>query len=221
MRASEAGRFFVGPRTFGSDELIAPCHGGRSVRKGHKPLSLKSKTAALVMRKLPYLPVPHLPVGAFLLAVSALLVASTLPVASTVAAQSSSLANPPPVNPPPADSSPADSSLSARGIAFELRYGSPKAKASPPRQARVGDKTLHTLASMGIAVGTYYGAREIIGWPHRTSLVAAGGSALGAGLLKELYDRSKIGNRFSGADMVFNAIGTGMGIGVVVGLRES
>jgi hypothetical protein len=74
---------------------------------------------------------------------------------------------------------------------------------------------------MGIAVGTYYGAREIIGWPHRTSLVAAGGSALGAGLLKELYDRSKIGNRFSGADMVFNAIGTGMGIGVVVGLRES
>ncbi len=70
---------------------------------------------------------------------------------------------------------------------------------------------------MGIVVGAYYGSREAVGWPHRTSLLAAGGSALTAGLLKELYDRSKIGNRFSGADMVFNAIGTGLGIGVLVG----
>ncbi len=74
---------------------------------------------------------------------------------------------------------------------------------------------------MGIAVGTYYGIRGAVGWPHRRSLVAAGGSALTAGLLKELYDRSKIGNRFSGADMVFNTIGTGLGIGVVPGLRGS
>ncbi len=156
------------------------------------------------MRNLPYLLI-----GAFLPAIF-------LSVASPAVGQSSS-----PANPSPANLLPPDSSLSARGIAFELRYGSPKARGAPPRQAGAGDETLHTLVSMGIAVGTYYGIRGAAGWPHRRSLVAAGGSALTAGLLKELYDRSKIGNRFSGADMVFNAIGTGLGIGVVVGLRGS
>jgi hypothetical protein len=76
---------------------------------------------------------------------------------------------------------------------------------------------------MGIVVGAYYRSREAVGWPHRTSLLsctsllAGGGSALGAGLLKEMYGRSKIGNRFSEADMIFNVVETGMGRGIVVG----
>lgn len=193
----------------------------------------------LLHLNLPRLLVPYLLAGAALSAVS-------LPAASPAAAQGSFPANsylanphlanpspkapspkaPSPAGPPTASLSPAGSSptglfLTAQDIAFELRYGSLGAGAPPPRQAGTGDKALHTLVSMGIVVGAYYGSREAVGWPHRTSLLAAGGSALGAGLLKELYDRSKIGNRFSEADMIFNVVGTGMGIGVVLGLRES
>ncbi|WP_263788933.1 hypothetical protein [Salinibacter grassmerensis] len=166
------------------------------------------------MHSLLHLNAPRLLIGAFLSAVF-------LSAASPAVAQRSFLANPYLTSPSLENSSPVGPSLTARGIAFELRHGSPGARLPPPRQAGTGDKTLHALVSMGIVIGAYYGSREVVGWPHRTSLMAAGGSALAAGLLKELYDRSKIGNRFSRADMVFNAVGTGVGIGVVVGLRGS
>ncbi len=173
----------------------------------------------LLHSNLPRLLVPYLLAGAALSAVS-------LPAASPAAAQgsfpaSSHLANPSLKEPSPTGLFLTAQVLTAQDIAFELRYGSLGAGAPPPRQAGTGDKALHTLVSMSIVVGAYYGSREAVGWPQRTSLLAAGGSALGAGLLKELYDRSKIGNRFSEADMIFNVVGTGMGIGVVLGLRES
>ncbi len=178
----------------------------------------------LLHLNLPRLLVPYLLAGAALSAVS-------LPAASPAAAQgsfpaNSYLANSHPANPSLKEPSPTGlfltaQVLTAQDIAFELRYGSLGAGAPPPRQVGTGDKALHTLVSMGIVVGAYYGSREAVGWPHRMSLLAAGGSALGAGLLKEMHDRSKIGNRFSEADMIFNVVGTGMGIGVVLGLRES
>ncbi len=198
-----------------------------------KTHALKSKTGLLMRNllhlNLPRLLVPYLLAGAALSAVS-------LPAASPAAAQGSFPANSYLANSHPSNSHLANSSLkepsptglfltaqvlTAQAIAFELRYGSLGAGAPPPRQAGTGDKALHTLVSMSIVVGAYYGSREAVGWPQRTSLLAAGGSALGAGLLKEMHDRSKIGNRFSEADMIFNVVGTGMGIGVVLGLRES
>ncbi len=116
--------------------------------------------------------------------------------------------------------------LSAREIAFEMRYGtfpsdSPieTGSAAYPQPGGRADLQLHVLVTTALTVGGYYGSAEGIGWPHRTSLGAAAGGSLALGLLKELYDRSKIGNRFSGADMLMNVIGTGVGAGIAVGVR--
>ena len=115
---------------------------------------------------------------------------------------------------------------SARDIAFEMRYGTFSSDslvgasgAVRPQPGGRADLQLHALVSTALTVGGYYGSAGVIGWPHGTSLGAAAGGSLTLGLLKELYDRSQVGNQFSGADMLMNAIGTGMGVGIVVGIR--
>jgi hypothetical protein len=119
-------------------------------------------------------------------------------------------------------------------IAFEMRYGPLPGRptgtgdlagnsAYAAASSRSGGRTdlqLHVLVSTALTVGGYYGSTKGIGWPHRTSLATAAGGSLAAGLLKELYDRSKIGNRFSGADMLMNAFGTGIGVGLAVGIHQ-
>ena len=121
-------------------------------------------------------------------------------------------------------------------IAFEMRYGplpdspakagdlaqtgGPAYAAASSRSGGRTDLQLHVLVSTALTVGGYYGSTKGIGWPHRTSLATAAGGSLAAGLLKELYDRSKIGNRFSGADMLMNAFGTGIGVGLAVGIHQ-
>lgn len=111
-------------------------------------------------------------------------------------------------------------SLTAQDVAFELRYGTPESAPAVPQYRGSRDKMLHGLVSMTWTVGAYYGGTELADWPHGTSLGVAAGSAVTLGLLKELNDRSKIPGRFSGADMIINLIGTGLGVGLVLGVER-
>lgn len=116
-------------------------------------------------------------------------------------------------NPPP-------TSPLAREVAFDLRYGGVPSSSVVPRPGQSRDKTLHALVSMGLVVGAYYGGTQVVGWPKNTSLGVAAGGTVAIGLLKELYDRSEIGGQFSGGDMLFNLVGTGLGVGLVLGVDQ-
>lgn len=111
------------------------------------------------------------------------------------------------------DRSSADPSLTPQAIAFAFRYEAP----SPPRNRSLStDKALHFTGSAVWTLSTYYGLTGVADWPHRASLGTAAGSAAVLGVLKEMYDASKIGNHASGGDLVANALGIGVATGIIL-----
>lgn len=72
------------------------------------------------------------------------------------------------------------------------------------------DKTLHFVASAGLAAGGY-GLASLWTDDRTVQLVAGSSLALGAGLGKELWDLSGRGNA-SWRDMAWNVIGTATGL---------
>lgn len=113
------------------------------------------------------------------------------------------------------------SRLSAREVAFSLRYGR-KAKGVPAPRSKgflfSRDKVFHFTISGAWTGTTYVGLAGLAGWPHGWSLGVSAGSAAALGVLKEAYDASRIGGRASGGDLVADALGIGLAVGIIVAL---
>lgn len=113
------------------------------------------------------------------------------------------------------------SRLSARQVAFSLRYdGAPVGTPAPTTGGLPisKDKVLHFTISGAWTGTTYYGLAGLADWPHGRSLGVSAGSAAVLGVLKEAYDASKIGEQASGGDLVADALGIGLAVGVIVAL---
>jgi putative lipoprotein len=72
------------------------------------------------------------------------------------------------------------------------------------------DKAKHFGVTLGLA-GLGYGGGALLFETPRARLLSGAGLAMGVGLGKELYDLGR-GGRFSGKDLVWDALGTATGL---------
>ena len=108
-------------------------------------------------------------------------------------------------------------SLTAAAIAVELRYGSPPPPPSPPRDRWLArDKVQHVVFSGLWTLSTQYVLVNKAGWTEADALPASVASGATVGILKELYDASRLTGRASGKDLVADAVGIGLAVGVIV-----
>ncbi len=110
-------------------------------------------------------------------------------------------------------------SLSAAAIAFQLRHGAASASSpgAPPRDRWVArDKVQHVVFSGLWTLSTQYVLVNKAGWTKSDALPASIASGATIGILKELYDASRITGRASGKDLVADAVGIGLAVGVIV-----
>jgi uncharacterized protein YfiM (DUF2279 family) len=105
--------------------------------------------------------------------------------------------------------------LTAAAIAFELRYGTASSPA-PVRDRWLGrDKVQHVVFSGLWTLSTQYVLVNKAGWTERDALPASIASGAAIGILKELYDASRLTGRASGKDLVANAVGIGLAVAVI------
>lgn len=119
-----------------------------------------------------------------------------------------------------ADTRTADS-LSAAAVAFELRYGAvshPPAAPPPPSRDRwlARDKAKHLAASALWTLSTQYVLVKKADWSEGDALPASIASGAAVGVAKELYDASHPTGMVSGKDLVADAVGIGLAVGVIV-----
>ena len=97
-------------------------------------------------------------------------------------------------------------------------------RAEPTRPARrpvhrdrwwARDKARHLVFSGLWTLSTQYVLVHKAGWSDGNALPASVASSATVGLAKELYDASRIGGRASGKDLVANAVGIGLAVGVI------
>ena len=106
-------------------------------------------------------------------------------------------------------------SLTAAAVAFELRYGTASSPA-PVRDRWLGrDKVQHVVFSGLWTLSTQYVLVNKAGWTERDALPASIASGAAIGILKELYDASRLTGRASGKDLVANAVGIGLAVAVI------
>lgn len=113
---------------------------------------------------------------------------------------------------PPADS------LTAAAVAFELRYGAGKAPSpstAAPRRGIGADKVKHVFATGLWTLSTQYVLVNKAGWTESEALPASIASGATIGILKELYDASSYTGRASIGDLVADAVGIGLAVGVI------
>ena len=79
------------------------------------------------------------------------------------------------------------------------------------------DKARHLVTSM-VAVGFGYSGARLVGMEGNDALIAAAAGAAAAGILKEFHDR-KVGGPFSYRDLVWDAVGIGLGLVLVSNAR--
>lgn len=118
----------------------------------------------------------------------------------------------------------------APNVAFELRYGrvdgkggarvgghrAPLAKSSPT----IGrDKVLHVVISAAWTGASYYGLDRSTDWPPGRTIGVAAGSAAVLGVGKEVRDATTPTGDASGTDLLANALGIGVAVGVIAGMR--
>jgi len=111
---------------------------------------------------------------------------------------------------------PPPDSLTAAAVAFELRYGAAPPPPSPPRDRWLGrDKVQHVVFSGLWTLSTQYVLVNKAGWAEADALPASIASGATIGVLKELYDASRLAGRASGKDLVADAVGIGLAVGVI------
>jgi uncharacterized protein YfiM (DUF2279 family) len=108
-------------------------------------------------------------------------------------------------------------SLTAAAIAVELRYGAPPPPEPPlPRDRWLGrDKVKHVVFSGLWTLSTQYVLVRKADWTEADALPVSVASGATIGILKELYDASRLTGRASGKDLVANAVGIGLAVGVI------
>jgi len=111
-------------------------------------------------------------------------------------------------------------SLSAAAVAFELRYAPLPPPAAPPRPSRdrwlARDKARHVVFSGLWTLSTQYVLVNKADWSEGDALPASIASAASVGLAKELYDASRPAEAASGKDLVADAVGIGLAVGIIV-----
>lgn len=112
--------------------------------------------------------------------------------------------------------SPSDS-LTAAAVAFELRYGArPLASTPVPRDRWLArDKAKHVVFSGLWTLSTQYVLVNKADWSEGDALPASIASGATIGILKELYDASRRTGEASGKDLVADAVGIGLAVGVI------
>jgi uncharacterized protein YfiM (DUF2279 family) len=109
----------------------------------------------------------------------------------------------------------AEAPITAAAIAFELRYGTSPAPA-PVRDRWLGrDKVQHVVFSGLWTLSTQYILVNKADWTERDALPASIASGAAIGILKELYDASRLTGTASGKDLVANAVGIGLAVAVI------
>lgn len=112
-------------------------------------------------------------------------------------------------------------SLSATAVAFELRYGPaprPVAAPLPPSLDRwlARDKAKHVVFSGLWTLSTQYVLVNKADWSEGDALLASVASGAAVGVAKELYDASRPIETASGKDLVADAVGIGLAVGVIL-----
>jgi uncharacterized protein YfiM (DUF2279 family) len=110
-------------------------------------------------------------------------------------------------------------SLSAAAIAFQLRYGSGPTSSvdTPPRDRWLArDKATHVVVSGLWTLSTQYVLVNKVGWSEPDALPASIASGAAVGLAKEFYDASHPEGSVSGKDLVADAVGIGLAVGVIM-----
>jgi uncharacterized protein YfiM (DUF2279 family) len=78
------------------------------------------------------------------------------------------------------------------------------------------DKAQHLVVSGLWTLSVQYVLVDKAGWAEPDALSLAAGSAAAVGLAKELYDTSRPAHTASAKDLVANAVGIGLAVGVIV-----
>jgi uncharacterized protein YfiM (DUF2279 family) len=113
---------------------------------------------------------------------------------------------------------PAADSLSAAAVSFQLRYGTvPSLAESQSRDRWIArDKAKHVAFSALWTLSTQYVLVVKADWRTPDALPASIASGAAVGLAKELYDASRPNGSASGKDLVADAVGIGLAVGVIV-----
>jgi len=109
-------------------------------------------------------------------------------------------------------------SMTAATVAFELRYGTRGAPASPTPSRRRGlgaDKVKHVVFSGLWTLSTQYLLVNKADWTESDALPASIASGAAIGVLKELYDASSYTGEASAGDLAADAVGIGLAVGVI------
>lgn len=108
-------------------------------------------------------------------------------------------------------------SLSARTVAFDFRYAPTLSSSLDSRDRWIArDKGRHVVFSGLWTLSTQYVLVQKAGWSEGDALPAAAASGFAVGLAKEGYDASRPAETASRKDLVANAIGVGLAVGVIL-----
>ena len=122
--------------------------------------------------------------------------------------------------PPAADSvasTPAPLPPTLTGLRVELLVPPTRPARRPARRDRwwARDKARHVVFSGLWTLSAQYVLVQKAGWSDDDALPVSVASSATVGLAKELYDASRIGGQASGKDLVANAVGIGLAVGVI------
>lgn len=118
----------------------------------------------------------------------------------------------------PRSSSTPKNSLSAAGVAFQFRYGTVPTCSTPASRDRwlARDKAQHVVFSGLWTLSTQYLLVQKADWSEGDALPASIASAAAVGLAKEGYDTFHVDETASGKDLVADAVGIGLAVGVIL-----
>jgi len=107
-------------------------------------------------------------------------------------------------------------SLTAAAVAFHLRYDAPPPSA-PERDRWLGrDKARHVVFSGLWTLSAQYVLVRKADWTTGDALPASIATAAAVGIAKEGYDAARPAGTASGKDLVADAVGIGLAVGLIL-----
>lgn len=106
-------------------------------------------------------------------------------------------------------------SLTAPGVAFSLRYALLQARTASSDPWLGPDKAKHAVGSALWTLSTQYVIVNKAGWTERDGVPVSIASGVAIGVTKELYDASRSNGQASVRDLVADAVGVGVAVGII------